>query len=152
MRHSLERVFCAADPAGFDRSQDRRLIQARCLRSRFESVGHVLLSMDVRCGCCCVNLKNDVQPAVHPEFQMFLILSFRPFMNFLQRDWRSPVIFLEQIEHGPRLLFEKLFFRVANNFVVANFIRHGVAPPFEVALNSRAISKSPRSANFALRL
>jgi len=109
------------------------------------------LSMDVGCGCCCVSLKNNVQAAAHPEFQMSLILSFRPFTNFLQRGWRSPVIFLEQIEHSPRLLFQKPSFRVANNVIVENFVRHGVAPPFEVALNSHAASKSSPSANFALR-
>src|SRR4030095_8404906 len=105
------------------------------------------------CGCCCVSLKNNVQAAAHPEFQMSLILSFRPFTNFLQRGWRSPVVFLEQIEHSLGLLFQKPFFRVANNVIVENFVRHGVvAPAFEVALNSHAASKSSLSANFALRL
>jgi hypothetical protein len=37
-----ERVFCAADLAVLDRPQDRRPVQARCLRSRCECLGHVL--------------------------------------------------------------------------------------------------------------
>jgi hypothetical protein len=80
-------------------------------------------------GCRCAGVKNDVQATTYPEFQMLVILSTSPFPNFRQRGWRPPAIFLEQIEHGPRLLFEKPLIRVTDNIVVENFVRHGVAPP-----------------------
>src|SRR5262245_47213805 len=93
-------------------------------------------------GCRCAGVKNDVHATAYPEFQVLIILSSRPFPNLRQRGWRSPAIFREQIEHGPRLLFEQPLFRVTDNIVVGNLGRHGVAPPLEAARAPRApISK-----------
>src|SRR5262245_63585561 len=102
-------------------------------------------------GCRCAGIKSDVHATAYPEFQMLIILSSRPFANFRQRGWRSPAILLEQIEHGPRLLFEKPLFRVTDNIVVGNLVRHGVATSLAAASTSRADLKNwSKSANFAL--